>query len=178
MDSNHFLEENASDSYMRMKVDAIKQGINITLPYATSGYRPCGKKGDYLQRRCSTGFTQWCAWEKYKYANGNLASNPSNAVGCTSNHGWGIAIDVTNSGAKKFIRNNGEKYGWWWGEAPSEDWHFTYDYKRDTFLDKSKENENEKVKKKGKGIWIIYSLIGIGIIGLSIGIFLKKRNSN
>ena len=30
VDSNHFLEENASDSYMRMKVDAIKQGINIT----------------------------------------------------------------------------------------------------------------------------------------------------
>ena len=29
VDSNHFLEENASDSYMRMKVDAIKQGINI-----------------------------------------------------------------------------------------------------------------------------------------------------
>jgi hypothetical protein len=29
VDSGHFLEENASDSYMRMKADAIKQGINI-----------------------------------------------------------------------------------------------------------------------------------------------------
>jgi hypothetical protein len=127
----------ASVSFMRMKNDAKKDGVNIRLVGAFSGYRPCGQKGDFIERRCDTGFTQWCAWEKYKAGVGNLASNPTTNIGCTSNHGWGIAIDVANNDAKAWIRKNGVKYGWWWGEAPSEDWHFTYDIKRDTFLDKN-----------------------------------------
>ncbi len=125
IDTGQKLYKPAAISYMRMKNDAKKSGVNILLSGQDSGYRRCGQKGDYLQRGCDTGFTQWCAWEKYKSGVGNPAANPTSERGCTSNHGFGMAIDVKGSDAKKWIRNNGVKYGWWWGEAPTEDWHFT-----------------------------------------------------
>ena len=149
-----------------MKKDASNEGVDIILPYKTSGYRPCGEKGDYYERGCSDGFSQWCAWEKYKAGVGNLASNPTRSKGCSSNHGWGIAIDIKGSDAKSWVRNNGEKYGWWWGEAPSEDWHFTYDYKRDIFLE-----ENRKANKKSKGNWLLYTFIGISVIGFGVAFY-------
>ena len=162
VDSGHLMEKNASDSYRRMKKDALKDGIELVLPYETSGYRPCGEKGDYIQRNCNTGFTQWCAWEKYKANVGNLAANPTTSKGCKSNHGWGIAIDVKGSDVKKWLRDNGEKYGWWWGEAPSEDWQFTYDFKKDTFL-----NENKNT--------LLYIILGLSVVGFSLTLYLATR---
>lgn len=44
----------------------------------------------------------------------------------TSNHGWGRAVDLFNKNAQKWIKDNGSKYGWCWGEVKSEPWHFTY----------------------------------------------------
>lgn len=44
----------------------------------------------------------------------------------TSNHGWGRAVDLFNKEAQKWIKDNGYKYGWCWGEVKSEAWHFTY----------------------------------------------------
>lgn len=156
----------AAASFMRMKNDAKKSGVNIQLVGDDSAYRRCGAKGDYLQRNCNTGFTQWCAWEKYKSGVGNLAANPTTSDGCTSNHGYGMAIDVKNYDAKVWIRNNGLKYGWWWGEAPSENWHFTYDIKRDKFLDKddvpdTDDSPEDKIK--------IFPLIVLGAM-LTLGV--------
>jgi hypothetical protein len=179
----------AAVSFMRMKNDAKKQGVNIELVGKDSGYRRCGEKGDYTKRKCSDGFTQWCAWEKYRAGVGNLASNPTDSDGCSSNHGYGMAIDVKNSNAKRWIRLNGTKYGWWWGEAPSEDWHFTYDLNKDTFLNNkdipeavdneikiSDKNINEKnINEKNT---IIFPLILI-LSGLGLGAYFyfkfKKR---
>jgi hypothetical protein len=169
----------AADSFMRMRKDAIKDGVYIKLVGQFSGYRPCGEQGDYLQRRCSTGFTQWCAWEKYKSGVGNLAANPTTSKGCTSNHGFGIAIDVENSDGKRWIRKNGEKYGWWWGEAPSEDWHFTYDIKRDKYLklqealEDIKESVDEGVDF-GKRNWLPIVLVLAGLGGLTFYLIKSK----
>jgi len=44
----------------------------------------------------------------------------------TSNHGWGRAIDMYPKNVQQWIKSNGTKYGWCWGEAKSEAWHFTF----------------------------------------------------
>lgn len=119
------LQKNAGEAYTRMKNDAKKEGVNIKLTGPNSGYRECGEPGDYTEGKSGGKFTQWYAWELYKAGKGHLAANPTGGK-CTSNHGWGRAIDVSGSKAKKWVRKNGDKYGWCWGEAKNEDWHFTY----------------------------------------------------
>jgi LAS superfamily LD-carboxypeptidase LdcB len=48
----------------------------------------------------------------------------------TSNHGLGRAIDVAGNidkhKAQKWINLNGDKFGWYWGDAKAEEWHFVY----------------------------------------------------
>lgn len=183
IDTGHKLYAPAATSFMRMKNDAKKQNVNLELSGEYSAYRPCGEQGDYKVKNCSTGFTQWCAWEKYKAGVGNLASNPTDSNGCSSNHGFGMAVDIKNSDGKKWIRNNGVKYGWWWGEAPTEDWHFTYDIKRDTFLDKNdvpnetKTDSNVKNKKDSFASYIPYILLGL-IIPVGAYFFIKTIQKN
>lgn len=178
IDTGLKLYKPASISFMRMKNDAKKQGVNIELVGEYSAYRPCGQQGDYNIKKCSTGFTQWCAWEKYKAGIGNLASNPTDKNGCSSNHGFGLAIDIKNSDAKKWVKANGTKYGWWWGEAPTEDWHFTYDLKRDTLLDK-KDIPNSKTEiipdKDSFKAYIPYILIGL-IVPVGAYFYVKTMN--
>jgi hypothetical protein len=167
IDTGQKLYKPAAISFMRMKNDAKKQGVNIDLVGDYSAYRPCGKQGDYTVNKCSTGFTQWCAWEKYKAGIGNLASNPTDSNGCSSNHGYGMAIDVKSPNAKKWVRANGTKYGWWWGEAPTEDWHFTYDLKKDTFLNKNDIPNSVKVETtETKSTFVSY--LPYVLIGLSV----------
>ncbi len=176
VDTGQKLWKPASISFMRMKNDAKKDGITIKLSGDYSAYRPCGKKGDYKERNCSTGFTQWCAWEKYKAGKGNLASDPTDSNGCSSNHGYGMAIDIDGTEARKWIRKNGEKYGWWWGEAPSESWHFTYDPKRDKFLDKKDipTSPNDKSNINWSSI-LGYSILAVGVIAFGYGLYKYTR---
>ena len=47
----------------------------------------------------------------------------------TSNHGWGMAVDLGPTKAREWIKKNGGTWDWHWGEAPSEDWHFTYNFR-------------------------------------------------
>jgi hypothetical protein len=126
-----YLSKAAAIQFNKMVVDAKKEGKNITI---SDAYRLCGSPNGK-----ENVFTQWKAWKIY-LGGGNVAAepNPSKAEKwnelpvypnagcgyCTSNHGWGNAIDVADG--KKWIRENGEKYGWYWGEAKSESWHFTF----------------------------------------------------
>jgi uncharacterized membrane-anchored protein YitT (DUF2179 family) len=154
----------AANSYIRMRKEAKKQGVNLEL---NDAYRICGRKGDYSERNCSMGFTQWCAWEKYQAGVGNLASDPTTSEGCKSNHGYGLAIDVKNtSGARDWIRENGEKYGWWWSGgtfSQIEDWHFDYDKERDIIRKK-------KIKSN-----LIYASIFVVFLGVGVGLFYATR---
>ena len=175
IDTGQKLYVPAAVSYMRMKRDAQKEGVTIKLSGNYSAYRPCGEKGDYTQRNCSTGFTQHCAWEKYKAGVGNLAANPNDENGCSSNHGYGMAIDVSGSAAKKWVRKNGERYGWWWGEAQGEDWHFTYDIKRDKFLDKNDIPKSPSDKKK---VWkeaLLYGTLAVAVVGFAYSLYRYTR---
>lgn len=145
VDKENLLEANAAKSFLLMKEQAAKEGINLWL---TSGYRPIGEQlnGDKGYRDWSyrdTGArpkgysrqrwrTQWASWYNYKFKGGAPAAEPG-----SSNHGDGRAIDLDGSGKKIFpdksisagkqwVMMNGWKWGWYWGEIVSEDWHFTW----------------------------------------------------
>ena len=47
------------------------------------------------------------------------------AVPGTSNHGWGLAVDVANaSGARlRWLEQNAPRFGWSWETVPEEPWH-------------------------------------------------------
>jgi hypothetical protein len=122
----------AAIQFNKMVVDAKKQGVNITL---NDAYRVCGQPDDYVKyKKGQIKVSQWATWEKHKFHGGNAAAKPipdtkktwheRGGGYCTSNHGFGNAIDVADG--KSWIRKNGEKYGWYWGEATSENWHFTF----------------------------------------------------
>ena len=129
--TKEYLSKAAATQFNKMVVDAKEKGVIITL---SDAYRICGSPNG-----TEKGFTQWKAYKKYK-AGGNVAAEPypntaekwnklpvypNDGCGyCTSNHGFGNAIDVAYG--KKWIRDNGKKYGWYWGEAKSESWHFTF----------------------------------------------------
>ena len=154
---------------MRMKSQAKKDGINIDLSGKSSAYRLCGQKGDYNKGLSNGQFTQWYAWELYKSGKGNLAANPSNSSGCSSNHGWGIAIDVKGTQAQNWIKKNGAKYGWWWSGgtfSKIENWHFDYNFKKDTYY--------KETKQKTKNA-VIYSLIGIVVVSFGFSMWYFTR---
>lgn len=65
-----------------------------------------------------------CTGLKRTKKEGNVQAFPGK-----SNHGMGLAIDVSGVKAQQWITNNGNAYGWYWGEAKSEKWHFTFDPK-------------------------------------------------
>lgn len=62
-------------------------------------------------------------WNLYQSGRGNLAAYPG-----SSNHGWGIAVDVPTQVMRASIDRFGADYGWSkaWSDAPSEWWHLRY----------------------------------------------------
>ena len=123
-----YLSKAAAIQFNKMVVDAKNEGVNIQL---NDAYRVCGNPGDHAKGV----WTQWSAWEKYKFHGGSPATAPHpstkdkwNKGGgyCASNHGFGNAIDVTDGKGREWVRRNSEKYGWYWGEQSKEPWHFTF----------------------------------------------------
>lgn len=107
----------AASDFNKMVAAAKEDGINLTV---SQGYRHLGSQ----EEGCSKGFTQWCAWKKYKAGTGNVAAKPG-----TSNHGWGCAVDVNNckSGSKvhRWLTENGKKFGF--KQLPIESWHWDHE---------------------------------------------------
>jgi len=66
---------------------------------------------------------QWYFWNLYRSGRGNLAAYPG-----TSNHGWGLAVDLYNQRMRWIVDQIGAKYGWAkrWSDAPSEWWHIKF----------------------------------------------------
>lgn len=65
---------------------------------------------------------QWYFWNLYRSGRGNLAAYPG-----TSNHGWGLALDLTADG-RMIVNRIGARFGFSksWSDAPSEWWHVCY----------------------------------------------------
>jgi len=66
---------------------------------------------------------QWYFWNLYQSGSGNLAAYPG-----SSNHGWGLAVDLSSTTARTYIDLYGAPFGWSksWSDAPSEWWHIKY----------------------------------------------------
>lgn len=79
---------------------------------ADAGLRPTGSRSSYR-----TYDEQVYFWNNQP----PLAAQPG-----TSNHGWGIAVDLAEPWMRSWIDENGSKYGWRKTEAFSEWWHVNY----------------------------------------------------
>jgi hypothetical protein len=66
-------------------------------------------------------------WNLYQCGQGALAARPG-----TSNHGWGIAVDLPTAAMQAAVRECGHRFGWGIrggqlpSDAPSEAWHTTF----------------------------------------------------
>lgn len=66
-------------------------------------------------------------WDLFQSGKGALAARPG-----TSNHGWGIAVDVPTAAMQAAVRGCGHTFGWGIrggklaSDAPSEAWHTTF----------------------------------------------------
>jgi hypothetical protein len=115
--NGHFLAPAAADDFLKMKAAAAKDKIDIKL---TDSYRPLSVQTNKFD------------WDLFNRTGKKKKINTNGRIAMaypgTSNHGLGRAIDVDGSAAQKWIRDNGEAYGWSWAEGRSvgEPWHFTY----------------------------------------------------
>lgn len=104
-DTNHKLWAPAAESLERMLADAKRDGVKIGV---TDSYRPYEEQVDLARR-------------KGLYSQGGLAAKPG-----TSEHGWGMAVDLDLNGkAQAWMRANAEKYGFD-ENVPREPWHWAY----------------------------------------------------
>lgn len=83
---------------------------------ARAGCRPLGPNSSYRTFAAQVFF-----WNLWKSGHGNLAAFPG-----TSNHGWGMAIDLQAPWMRQWIDAHGSRYGWKKVEAPGEWWHVNY----------------------------------------------------
>lgn len=101
----HRLWAPAARSFEAMRSAAAVDGVTIGM---TDSYRDFDTQVDLVRR-------------KGLYSQGGLAATPG-----TSNHGWGIAVDLKlDSTAQAWMRANGSRYGFV-EDVPREPWHWTY----------------------------------------------------
>ena len=102
------LAKPAAAAWNAMNIEARSNGLELVPTGSMSSYRTLGQQtllyGRYL-------------------AGGNLAATPG-----TSNHGWGLAVDLATHEMRAMVDRIGERYGWAkkWSDAPSEWWHLAY----------------------------------------------------
>lgn len=99
----------AAAAWNAMNVEARSKGCEL---------RPTGSKSSYRSYD-----EQVELYQAYLNGTGNLAAVPG-----SSNHGWGLAVDVASQEMRSMIDRIGERYGWAkkWSDAPSEWWHIKY----------------------------------------------------
>lgn len=103
------LERTAAAAFNAMNVEARRLGLEL---------RPTGSRSSYRPYEDQVYF-----WNLYQSGKGNLAARPG-----TSNHGWGLAVDLATTQMRAMVDRIGRKYGWAkeWSDAPSEWWHLKY----------------------------------------------------
>jgi LAS superfamily LD-carboxypeptidase LdcB len=104
--TGHTLWAPAADALERARADAAKDGVTIGI---TDSYRSYDAQVDVAAR-------------KGLYSQGGLAAVPG-----TSDHGWGMAVDLDlDDAAQAWMRANGARYGFV-EDTPREPWHWAYE---------------------------------------------------
>jgi D-alanyl-D-alanine carboxypeptidase len=108
------LRKDAAESWGAMRAYIGKQkGVWICPTSVRTAYRPYADQ-EYF-------------WSLYRSGRGALAARPG-----TSNHGWGIAVDLPSPAMQAAVRECGHQFGWGIrggrlvSDAPSEAWHCTW----------------------------------------------------
>lgn len=127
---------------------------------AANGLVPTGPASSYRSLEEQEYF-----WRLYQEGRGNLAAYPG-----TSNHGWGLAVDLREEWMRSWIDDHGARFGWRKTEAPSEWWHINYDGTKHfpTFEALKKGDKNKRVK------WYVKRLAFIHPEGSKKGYFDHK----
>lgn len=107
---------------------------------ADNGLRPTGPNSSY---RLYGPITQY-GTQQYFYAH----QPPLAAYPGTSNHGWGLAVDLLEEWMRSWIDDHGARFGWRKLEAFSEWWHVNYDGSKKfaTFVPLEKGDRSKRVK--------------------------------
>ena len=104
-DTGHRLWEPAAEQLTRLIADARGAGVHIGI---TDSYRSFEAQVDVARR-------------KGLYSQGGLAAVPG-----TSDHGWGMAVDLDlDARAQAWMRANGATYGFH-EDTPREPWHWGF----------------------------------------------------
>jgi len=112
---SHQLQTDAANGFIKMYAEMpedVKKAVQLT-----DTYRP-------LKVQCK--IFDFDHYEKTGKRRKVGTSGTPVATPGGSNHGWGRAIDISPSKVQDWIKENGPKYGWCWGEVKSEPWHFTF----------------------------------------------------
>jgi zinc D-Ala-D-Ala carboxypeptidase len=103
--TGHRLWAPAAESLERLIADAARDGVTIGI---TDSYRSYESQVDVAER-------------KGLYSQGGLAAVPG-----TSDHGWGMAVDLKlDDAAQSWMRTNAGRYGFA-EDTPREPWHWAY----------------------------------------------------
>lgn len=109
---NGWLLKEAAAAYNAMAEAAARDGVDLAIWESAMRrtYRP------YSSQVMARNY--WCGQGKC----GNAA------VPGTSNHGWGLAVDLMTPQQRAWIDRHGEHFGWSkrWADAPGEWWHVKY----------------------------------------------------
>jgi hypothetical protein len=103
------LEKAAAAAWNAMNVEARRRGCELLPNGSKSSYRTYAQQVEL--------------YALYQAGRGSLAAHPG-----TSNHGWGLAVDVATLDMRAMIDRIGTPYGWAkrWSDAQSEWWHIKY----------------------------------------------------
>jgi hypothetical protein len=122
----HVLHPAAADAYLKMKAAYEAEHKDPTTGKITKTFKLSDSYRSY------EGQNKIFDWDLYNKTGKNRKIGTNGTIAAaypgTSNHGWGKAIDVGPTHARKWIQANGMKYGWSWdeGKRVGEPWHFTY----------------------------------------------------
>lgn len=105
-----YLLPEAAAAFMAMNRESERDyGVTLRVSSARTAYRSYADQ-EYF-------------WNLYVSGRGNLAARPG-----TSNHGYGLAVDLATPPMRKIVDKIGRKYGWAkeWSDAQSEWWHLRW----------------------------------------------------
>jgi len=110
-----YLRKDAARAFMAMNAESERRyGVTLRATSARSANRDIKDQEYFWAGSPNNPKRTW---------RGNLAAYPG-----TSNHGWGLAIDLATPQMRWIVDQIGAKYGWAkkWSDAPGEWWHLKW----------------------------------------------------